>query len=167
LPTPYNTESLKLLREYVQVRLDVTLGTPSTLETNAAIARSNAIDEALWQQAKAVATEDNALVPTGLFIQSLNEMIDDAEKRLIAAFNEVPNTVLLALYGVAIVAMAFSGYAAGVEEKRSRLPTYTMGVVLAAVIFLIQDLDRRNSGFITVSQQPMIDVATTIAAFPD
>ncbi len=86
-------------------------------------------------------------------------MIDDQEKRLTAAFNRVPSIVLIALYGVAIVASAFAGYAAGLDGQRSRLSFYTMGVLVCAMILLIQDLDRPNAGFIKVSQQPIIDTA--------
>ena len=68
LPAPHNAEALKLLREYVQIRLDITRRVPSTTELDAAITRSNALQEALWQQAKAVAATDKGLVPTGLFI---------------------------------------------------------------------------------------------------
>jgi hypothetical protein len=167
LPAPHNAECLKLLREYVQIRLDITRRVPSPPEFHAAIARSNAIQDALWQQAKAVAAKDTGVVPTGLFIQTLNEMIDNQETRLTAAFNRVPNIVLIALYGVAIVASAFAGYAAGLDAQRTRLSIYTMGVLVSAVILLIQDLDRPNAGFVLVSQQPMLDTAASIAAFPD
>ena len=37
------------------------------------------------------------MVPTGLFIQSLNEMIDNQEKRLTALLSGVPNIVLIVL----------------------------------------------------------------------
>jgi hypothetical protein len=72
-----------------------------------------------------------------------------------------------ALYGVAIIACIFMGYAAGMEEMRSRLPTYTMIALVAIVLLLIQDLDRPRTGFIMISQQPMQDVAATIESFPD
>src|SRR5262245_30039779 len=49
LPVPHNKEALKLLREYVQVRLDITQRVPSEKELNDAIARSHALQEALWQ----------------------------------------------------------------------------------------------------------------------
>jgi hypothetical protein len=81
-------------------------------------------------------------VPTGLFIQTLNEMIDNQGKRLDAFRNRVPNIVLLALYGVAVIAGAFAGYANGLEARRVRLPIYLMMLVAAGVILLIQDLDR-------------------------
>jgi hypothetical protein len=70
------------------------------------------------------------MVPTGLFIQTLNEMIDNQGKRLAALRNRVPNVVPLVLFGIAAVASAFAGYASGFEAKRNRLPVYTTGVVV-------------------------------------
>ena len=151
----------------MQIHLDISQRVASEAELDAAIAHANAVQEALWQQAKAVAAKDNGMVPVGLFIQSLNEMIDSQEKRLTAVRNRVPNIVLIALYGVAIFASAFTGYASGLEARRSRLPVYLMGTLVAAVILLIQDLDRPSSGFIMVSQQPMIDTAAAIAGYTD
>ena len=167
LPAPHNTESVKLLKDYVQIRLDITRRVPSPAELSAAITRSSVIQEALWQQAKAVAATDNGMVPTGLFIQSLNEMIDNQQKRLTAVHNRVPNLVFLSLYGVAAVASAFAGYAGGLGKRPSRFPAYVMIVLVCAVILMIQDLDRPLSGFIAYSQQPMIDTAASIDAFPD
>jgi hypothetical protein len=167
LPAPHGAETLRLLREYVQLRLDIAEGTRSGLESDAVIARSNALHEALWQQAQASSAKDSGMVPTGVFIQSLNEMIDHQEKRLTAIRNRVPNVVLLALYGIATVASAFTGYAGGLEARRSRLPVYTMGILVSAVILLIQDLDRPGSGFIRVSQQPMIDTASSLTGYPE
>jgi hypothetical protein len=87
----------------VQVRLHVTQRIPSPLELKAAPAQSNAIQEAPWSWVKEVAAKNNGRFPTGLFIQSLNEMIDDNEKRLTASISSVPNIVLMVLYGVAII----------------------------------------------------------------
>jgi hypothetical protein len=168
LPAPYGAEALKSLREYVQIRLDITQRVVSAADLNAATGRSNEIQEALWRNAMALATKDNGMVPTGLFIQSLNEMIDNHGKRLAALLSRVPNIVFIALYGVAIVAFALAGYANGLLEKRRvRLPVYVMGILVSAVILLIQDLDRPTEGFIRVSQQPMLDVAASIAAYSD
>lgn len=165
LPEAHRKEVLGLLRDYVNVRLDITQRpwTPDNLA--AAIEKSNALQEKLGQQAMAVAATDNAMVPTGLFIQTLNETIDDQAKRLAALRNRVPNIVLLALFGIAIVASGFAGYASGLDARRSRMPVYVMGLLAFAVIMLILDLDRPGAGFIEVSQQPMIDAAASIAAF--
>ena len=152
----YGQDALKSLQSYVQIRLDITRHTLSGPELNAAIGQSNKIQEALWRDAMAVAAKDTAMVPTGVFIQSLNEMIDNQGKRLAALRSRVPNIVFLALYGAAIVAFILAGYANGLLEKqRVRLPVYVMGLLVSAVILLIQDLDRPTAGFISVSQQPI------------
>ncbi len=167
LPAPYDKESLKLLREYVQIRLDVTRSDPTPQEFKAAIDRSNAIQETLWRQAEAVAAKDNAMVPTGLYIQGLNDMFDGQAKRVTAARHRVPNVVLIVLYGIAAAASAFAGYGSALKHRRWRIPVYMMSLLVCAVIFLIQDLDRPRSGYITVDQQPMIDTAASLASFAD
>ena len=167
LPEPHRKEALSLLKEYVKIRLDLTQRPVTNADLATAIEKSNTLQEALWQQATAAAASDHSMVPTGLFIQTLNEMIDDQAKRLAALRNRVPNIVVLALFGIATTAGAFLGYASGLDARRSRLPVYVMGLVVWTVIVLIMDLDRPGTGFIKVSQQPMIDTAATIARFSD
>ena len=74
---------------------------------------------------------------------------------------------MLALFGIAAVATAFAGYGSGFEAQRIRLPIYVMALLLSTVLLLILDLDRPTTGFIEVSQQPMIDTAASIAAYSD
>jgi formate-dependent nitrite reductase membrane component NrfD len=74
---------------------------------------------------------------------------------------------LLTLYGVAAIACAFAGYASGLGQRSSRLSVYVMIAVVCGVILMIQDLDRPLAGFITYSQQPMIDAAAAISAYVD
>jgi hypothetical protein len=167
LPEPQRAEALKLLREYVQIRLDIVKSELSLAEHATVIDRSNALQELLWQHAKAVAAKDNAVVPTGLFIEALNQMIDSQGKRLAALRNRIPNSVQLSLFAIAAVASAFAGYASALETRRTRLPVYLLGLVVCAVLVLILDLDRPTAGFIKVSQQPMIDTAASIAGFSD
>jgi hypothetical protein len=165
LPEPHRTEALKLLQGYVKIRLDISQRPVSATELTNAIERSNAIQEALWRQAMAVAAKDNGMVPTGLFIQTLNEMIDNQEKRLTAFRSHVANIALLALMTLATISSGFAGYANGLENRRHRLPILITALVLTGVILLIMDVDRPRTGFIEVSQQPMIDTAASIAAY--
>ena len=167
LPAPHDAQTVKLLREYVQIRLDLFRQTPTARELDAAIDRSNAIQTSLWQQVKAVEAVDKGMVPTGLFIQKLvNEMIDNQEKRVMAYNNRLPDIVLIALYSVAFVAMAFAGFGAELDSRRSRLPVYLTGLSVCAVMLLIQDLERADAELIRTIQKPMIDTAASLAAFP-
>ena len=167
LPAPHDVQAVKLLREYVQIRLDLFRQAPTARESDAASNRSNAIQTSLWQEVKAVEAVDKGMVPTGLFIQTLNEMIDNQEKRVMAYNNRVPDIVLIGLYSIAFVAMAFAGFGAELDSRRSRLPVYLTGLIVCAVMLLIQDLDRPDAGLIRTSQKPMIDTAASLAAFPD
>jgi hypothetical protein len=165
LHEPESSASLKLLRDYVQVRLDVTQKAVSAADVAAAVEHSNDIQEALWLEAKAAAAKDSAMVPTGLYLQTLNETIDAQEKRLTAFHNRVPGIVIVALYAIAILAACFTGYSGWSEGQRSRISDYLVYFVVASVILLIQDLDRPGAGLISVSQQPLIDLSQTMAGY--
>lgn len=167
LPEPQRTESLKLLREYAQMRIDYIPTGKSFAQLPDVIDRSNNIQEALWQQVKAVSTKDNNFVPTGLYIQSLNDMIDDQAKRLSALRNYIPELVLLSLFGIAAISCGFAGYASGLDPLRTRVPVLITAFLVCGVMAVILDLDRPNVGFITISQQPMIDTVATLSAFKD
>jgi hypothetical protein len=165
LPAPHDAESLKLFRDYARIRLDLFSRAPERIALEEVVAQSSKIQEALWLQAKAVAAKDKGMVPTGLFIQALNETFDDQQKRLTALRNRVPGIVYWALYGIAGAVMAFAGFASGIERRSWRLPLYLTAVLVASVISLIEDLDRPDAGFIAVNQQPMIDAARAIATY--
>ena len=167
LPEPHRKEVLDLLRDYVNIRLDLTTRSTTQAEWAAEIDKSNAIQEKLWQQAMAMAASDPAMIPSGLFIQALNAMIDDQARRLAAHRSRVPNIVQLALFGIAIVASGFAGYATGLKTRRSRVPVCVVGFLVTCVIVLILDLDRPGAGAIEVDQQPMIDAAAGIDAISD
>jgi hypothetical protein len=167
LPPPHNTETLALLRDYVRAQLDVMQRMPLPSEVNAAVARSNALHEVLWQQASVVASKDQAMVPTGLFIQALNEMIDAHARRLAAVRGRVPNIVMLGLYATAALAIGYASYGRALEGRHWRPAVYVAGLLTAGVILLIQDLDRPGAGFISVSRQPMVDLAAALASYTD
>jgi hypothetical protein len=109
--------------------------------------------------------QDGAMVLTGLYMQALNEVFDDQAKRLAAFRTRVPEIVLLSLYGFSFIAIWLTAYASGLERRKWRLPVYITAVLVADVIALIQDIDRPSSGFVALSQQPMVDTAGSIAGF--
>jgi hypothetical protein len=162
LPEPERTETVQLLREYVDARLpDLQRGDVSQVVTQA-IRRSEELHEQLWSQAMAAAEKKPTPI-TGLFVQSLNEMIDlHAKRLLVGTRSRIPISIWAGLFGLALLGMAAVGYQAGLSVTR-RSPAM-LGMVLAfgGVLFLIADLDRAHEGFLTVSQQPMIDLQKTM-----
>ncbi len=165
LPPPYNTEAVKLLREYAQLRVTVSQHVPTLEELGTGVARSNEIQEQLWQNALVGAPKADATVPAWLVFDSLNQMFDAQRKRLAMLGNQVPNEVLLALYGITVLAIAFAGYAQGLRQQPSRIPIYLMGGLACTVIILIEDIETQYTGFISVSQQPLIDASARLAGY--
>jgi hypothetical protein len=79
----------------------------------------------------------------------------------------VPNIVLLALYATATVAIGYASYGRALEGPHWRPAVYVAGILTAGVILLIQDLDRPRVGFISVSQQAMVDLAESLRRYSD
>ncbi len=167
LPAPHAAESLGLLKDYAGIRVELahSQNRPAPLPLGVAIARSNELQERLWRVVRAAAAKDNAMVPTGLYIQALNDLVDSQESRLTAFRHRVPRVVIFALYGIAAVGIGFAGYASGLERSRWRLPVYLVNILVASVILLIQDIDRPDSGSVRVSAEPLIDTAESIASY--
>ncbi len=154
LPEPQRTESAKLLREYVDVRVrGVQEGTVA-----AAVIRSEELHELMWAQAvKAAEKKDSPI--TGLFVQSLNEVIDLHAKRLLIGMrSRIPIIIWLGLFGLALLGMAAVGYQAGLSATRRSPAMSALVLAFAGVLYLIADLDRPNEGLLRVSQQALIDV---------
>ncbi|HET6378951.1 MAG TPA: hypothetical protein VFG05_11705 [Methylocella sp.] len=105
------------------------------------------------------------MVPAGLYIQALDEMSSNQQKRLSVPRNRVPDGMLLTLYAKATAPTGFLGYASGTAERRWRLPVCIMSLMAAAVISLIQDMDRHGVGLISVSQQPMHETPSAVDAY--
>lgn len=164
LPEPTGTETLKLLREYAQMR--TALSTSDKART-ALLARTNEIQEKLWQHANTLSAKDKEIVPTGLFIQSLNEMIDNQAKRLAELRNQIPAEILIALFAIASASCGFAGYASRLDPLRSRLPAVMIATSVSAVILVIIDLDSPRAGLLKEDVRPMIDLVAGLPVIKD
>jgi hypothetical protein len=103
-------------------------------------------------------------VTTGLFVQSLNELIDSFGRRDAAVSRHVPEVVLLLLHGTFLIACVIIGYACGIGGQRPSLATYSMVALIVALVFVILDLDRPRRGLIEVSQKSLLDLQAAIRA---
>lgn len=100
--------------------------------------------------------KDDRPVTTGLFIQELNEVIDLHTERVAAMENHVPESVLLLLFLVALMAAVLVGYGCGLAKRRHLFSTSIVALLIGMVIIAIIDLDRPNRGLIRVDQTSMI-----------
>jgi len=160
LPEPQKSECSRLLRDYVGLRLDVA-ARKSLSEVQQLVVRSEAVQDALWKEAVGLVDRPSPSL-TG-FVQSLSELTDLQMKRVRAAvWNRIPPTIVMTLYGIALLALTAMGYGAGLAESRTTIPSVMLILTFSAIIVLIVDLERPRQQLFQVNQEPMADVARRI-----
>lgn len=160
IPEPTRTESRGLWREYAEARLRGA----NPAHTEAAIRRSVELQGELWRRAAALAETSPGSIVVGLYLQSLNAVIDLHTKRVTESLRvRVPAVIWLALYAITALAMAELGYQTGLSGRRRPLSIPALALSFAAVILLIADLDRPATGMVRVSQQAMVELLDSMA----
>jgi hypothetical protein len=160
LPEPHRNDMRALLREYVDVRINAALGQEPLPR---ALLRTDEIQDELWARAVTLGQEAPAIPSAAAFGQALIQMFEVHTKRVAAGLhNSIPTTIWLALYSLAALALAITGYRAGLSGRRSLTVTVVLALAFAAVFHLIADLDRPDEGYLTVSQQALSDLQTRL-----
>lgn len=141
-----------LLREYVDVRIAAVV--PGKLAEG--IRRSEELQNQLWRLTVPIAVKHPNSIIVGLFVQSLNEVIDLHTKRLTAAMrNRIPFAIWAALYGISIFSFAAMGYHSGLTGTTRSLVIIAVAITFSVVIALIADLDRAQEGVLRVGQEAL------------
>jgi len=163
LPTTIRGEVQTLLRHYVDLRVKAgEISLDKEEQRDVIIAQANKVLDELWGYARRAAEEDARPMTAGLFIQSVNDLIDSYGRRDAALIRHVPELVLFLLYGTFLLAGGVVGYAAGVGGHRPSLVTYILVMLIVVLTFIIVDLDRPRRGLIRVSQSSLIDLGVAI-----
>ena len=150
LAEPYQVKVVKLLQDSVGNRLEYYAAGMEQQNLDEVNNQTDQLQTQLWSQAMDAANKDPHSIPAGLFISSLNEVIDLRTKRDIARQNHVPESVLLLLFLVAILAMGIVGFGCGIGDWRNLSVTVTMSLIITLVILVTMDLDRPRRGLIRV-----------------
>lgn len=156
-----------LLGAHVKARLAFhAAGTdPDGLEkANAEAAR---IEQQLWSLAIDAAAPDSRSVPVGLFIESLNAVIDLHEKRQVAFENHVPEPVLYLLLVVSAASSALLGYGCGLVRRRRFGLNTLFALLIVLVVIMTLDMDRPSRGVITVPQDSLVRLLQTLERNPE
>lgn len=163
LPQETQPAARDLFREYVELRLRAgEIDLTRSEARRAANAAVGGLHGRLWSIALEASTLDPRPATTGLFTQSVNELIDAYASRDAALKKHVPEIVLWLLFAVFVIAGAVLGYAAGLAGARPVVATISMAVLIALVIFVIIDLDRPRRGLIQVDQESMTDLSAVL-----
>jgi hypothetical protein len=158
LPEADRAEVRQLLRDYVDLRVE-SLSGDTEEEIKRAIDASEKLQGDLWSVATAITAQHPTPI-SALFVQSLNELIDNYEKKITVSFRyRLPGFIWMVLYSLAFLAMAIGGYDTGVSGSRSIVPVTLVAALAFSVVFtLVVELDRPDQHLSTAAQEVMIDL---------
>jgi hypothetical protein len=159
LPEPDRAEAEKLLMRYTDLRIEATEGNELN-KVKEAIKESNIIQVKLWDIAVVNARQDMNSDVAALYIESLNEMINQQALRIeIGIEARIPTAIWVMLYLLMILGMFGMGYETSItgSSRRSWL-TPIMVISFSLMIALIASLDRPGSSIIKVSQQSIVNL---------
>lgn len=153
------------LREYLDLRVRDAAVSLEQHERHANLRGATAaVAERLWSQSRQLVALAPAPVPTGLYVQALNDMLDAMGRRDAELDRHVPEPVLLLLYLVFVISGGVMGYNIGVSGHRPYLVTYVMVLIITLLVLIIIDIDRPQRGYIRVSPQGLLDLQTALGA---
>ena len=165
LPDSVRDDAQQLFRDYIDVRVaETTVSLADPKDRLVLLTQATEKQQALWHYAMTALDEDDRPATTGLFIQSLNDLINSYENRNAALDRHIPEIVLFLLYGTFIMTWGIVGYASGVTGHRTSFVAYIMLLLIVLLVFVIIDLDRPRRGLIEINHTSLYDMQALIHA---
>lgn len=156
LPESKRAEAKELLKKYVDMRVEV-LKNPKMLPQ--IIIESEKVQSQLWSQVSLDTNKETDPIRLGLYIQSLNDVIDLHTKRVTVGLQyRIPGVIWVTLYFVTILTMIAVGYEFGLSGASNILISLILSLAFSAFMVLIADLDRGVAGTLRVDQRPIIEL---------
>lgn len=165
LAEPARTRSLVLLRHYTDLALRMSKEVPNSPAMQRTTAQEDVVQRRLWGLAgQALGAAPIASGPR-LYVDALNEMIDEQTVRISALNNRVPGSVLgLEVIGAA-VALGLLGLYLSVLG-RGVWPMVFATVLVTMLLLVTFDLDRPTRGLITVPDTPYLQLRASMTLPP-
>jgi hypothetical protein len=165
LAEPVRTRSLRLLRQYTDASLNLSTAVPTTARFDDAVAREDALQRRLWSLAGDALTAAPRDSAPRLYVETLNEMIDQQAVRVAGLNNRVPGAVLaLEVFGAAFAFGLLALYTA--LHGRGATTVVLAGGLVTVLLLVIFDLDRPTRGLIRVPDTPLVALRSEMALPP-
>ena len=165
LAEPMRSRSLRLLRQYTDASLELSEAVPTTDGFDDAVAQEDALQRRLWSLAGDALTAAPRDSAPRLYVETLNQMIDQQTVRVAALNNRIPTAVLvLEVFGAAFAFGLLALYTA--LHGRGATTVVLAGALVTLLLLVIFDLDRPTRGLIRVPDTPLIALRSEMALPP-
>jgi hypothetical protein len=158
LTPPHGTEIYGLLHQYIDVRVRYGNAGTDAARLDTLRAEGATLQNKIWSLTATYAQQDPNPVKSGLLLQSLNQAFDLEASRWATYQDHVPETVIYVDAIVGLLAIMLVGYTFGLNGRRQLFSMSVLALSITLVLSVIIDLDRSRSGFIRVSQKPVMDL---------
>ncbi len=157
-----NTQEVRsLLRQYVDARLEFFDAGSDFSHIDETEDKAHRLQNKLWEHVVQVTHTDRSAVQ-GLFVSSVNELIDLQAERLVALQNTVPEVVYWVILVLASIGLSSRYFTRGMRGKGGRAGVVLLAILFSLVFALIHDLDRPRSGITMVSQAAMMGLRRSL-----
>ena len=151
IPEPFQTDTRKLLVEYVNLRVELN-NDPSKLDY--VMAGSSQILDSLWSITTKLTGTTLTPAIFSLFATSVNNLVDNYNQRVTMTLEyRIPAVVFWSLFFVAFFCMLLLGYQFGISGKGNYKIFSLLALTFSTVMFLILILD--NPRFSKLNQKPL------------
>jgi hypothetical protein len=162
---PQRTQSLELLRRYNDLAIRITYEIPGSDAIRATSAQQGELQQRLWRLAgESLNARPRDSAPR-LYVDSLNDMIDQQTVRISGLNNRVPDAVLwLELLGAALALGLLALYLSVLGK--GLVPIAGAAAIVSFLVLVTFDLDRPTRGLIQVPATPLVALAATMSLPP-
>lgn len=164
LPDPQGANFRRLLRQYVDLRTDTSAIKRDLFKDALAgrIAQAEILHRRMWDLVQAEVQSDHTPKGVDGLVPLLSDTLSIQSKRMNAYESRVPDTILVLLFGAAIMASTAVGYSSGLARHRGVLAATMMTFLVGGTVYAILDLDQPAQGFSQIEQAPLLRVKQQI-----
>ena len=155
------------LRDYTQARIAFYEAGDDRAKLAAVEQRTGVLQGQLWASTgQAVRSLPGSNV-SGLLMEAMNHMFDQASARKTAMAAHVPVAVLFGLTVLLQASAVMLGAALSEDRRRHPLLAMMMLALLSFTMTLIVDIDRPRQHHVRVNQAPLLDLRAALLTAPD
>lgn len=137
-------------KNYLEARISYYEARSDIQKVNEALASADLYSGRLWNRASKLSLDKDNLVVSNQMIPALNNMFDIANTRLHGELYKIPDSIIILLFGLLLIASFISGY---VTSSKGRIDWYLalcFCLVTSFTMYFLLDLDRPRKGLINL-----------------
>jgi hypothetical protein len=153
LKDPGRTELQGVIRKYAEFRLEIARERFDEAAFESALGQFNQMHDQMTVLVKA-AVEDGTPIAVSL-TNTLNGLTSSNTARLAAIRDRLPGSIVLLLFACAVISSMLVGREQGAAGETELAGTLSFVLLVTLAIYVTLDLNQPRTGLITVSQEPI------------